>query len=139
MGEAFLWLLFFLILICLVAMVIYQLVCLSDLELDYINPYDSARRINMVILPEFITQAVLGILFLLTGHWFMALLSIPYAYYNFRLYAQREHLIDVTEIFNLLDREKQRRIFKLGYIALLIVTNLFWLIYTALEDDDNIV
>lgn len=62
-----------------------QLMCLADLEFDYINPYDSASRINKVVLPEFITQGVLCVLFLVTGHWFMSLLCIPYLYYNVRL------------------------------------------------------
>lgn len=62
-----------------------QLVCLADLEFDYINPYDSASRINSVVLPEFIVQGVLCVFYLLTGHWFMALLCLPYLYYNFQL------------------------------------------------------
>ncbi|KAH6758364.1 Cornichon family protein [Perilla frutescens var. hirtella] len=62
-----------------------KLMCLADLEFDYINPYDSASRINRVVLPEFITQGVLCFLFLVTGHWFMSLLCVPYLYYNVRL------------------------------------------------------
>lgn len=62
-----------------------QLTCLADLEFDYINPYDTASRVNAVILPEFITQGVLSFLFLLTGHWVMSLFSIPYLYYNVTL------------------------------------------------------
>lgn len=59
--------------------------CFTDLEFDYWNPFDSADRINYVILPEFITQAVLCILYLVTGHWVMFLLGAPYLYYNVRL------------------------------------------------------
>ena len=62
-----------------------QLVCLADLEFDYINPYDSAARINYVVLPEFIVQGVLCVFYLFTGHWFMAILCLPYMYYNFQL------------------------------------------------------
>ncbi|KAH6837757.1 Cornichon family protein [Perilla frutescens var. hirtella] len=108
-----------------------------DLEFDYINPYDSASRINKVVLPEFITQGVLCFLFLVTGHWFMSLLCVPYLYYNVRLYLQKQHLVDVTEIFNLLNWEKKQRLFKLGYIILLLFMCLFWMIYNALEDDDE--
>ncbi|KAH6818123.1 Cornichon family protein [Perilla frutescens var. frutescens] len=114
-----------------------QLMCLADLEFDYINPYDSASRINKVVLPEFITQGVLCFLFLVTGHWFMSLLCVPYLYYNVRLYLQKQHLVDVTEIFNLLNWEKKQRLFKLGYIILLLFMCLFWMIYNALEDDDE--
>lgn len=137
MGEVLAWLLFFFILIALLVMIVFQLMCLADLEFDYINPYDSASRINKVVLPEFITEGVLCFLFLVTGHWFMALLCVPYAYYNVRLYLQRQHLVDVTEIFNLLNWEKKQRLFKLGYIILLLFMCLFWMIYNALEDDDE--
>ncbi|KAG6382821.1 hypothetical protein SASPL_157468 [Salvia splendens] len=127
------------------------LMCLADLEFDYINPYDSASRINQVVLPEFITQGVLCFLFLVTGHWFMSLLCVPYLYYNVRLggscrnenavdtlgYHRRQHLVDVTEIFNLLSWEKKERLFKLGYIILLLFMCLFWMIYNALEDDEH--
>lgn len=137
MADVWAWLLFFFILIALLVMVVFQLMCLSDLEFDYINPYDSASRINGVVLPEFITQGVLCLLYLITGHWVMALLCVPYMYYNYRLYTRRQHLVDVTEIFNQLNWEKKQRLFKLGYIILLLFISLFWLIYSALEDDEE--
>ncbi|KAG6416289.1 hypothetical protein SASPL_123715 [Salvia splendens] len=137
MNEVLAWLLFFFILIALLVMIVFQLMCLADLEFDYINPYDSASRINKVVLPEFITQGVLCFLFLVTGHWFMSLLCVPYLYYNVKLYNQRQHLVDVTEIFNLLNWEKKERLFKLGYIILLLFMCLFWMIYNALEDDGH--
>nr|KAJ0199059.1 hypothetical protein LSAT_V11C600332500 [Lactuca sativa] len=115
--------------------------CLSDLEFDYINPYDSASRINNVIIPEFITQGVLCLLYLVTGHWMMFILAVPYLYYNIRLlyvcrYARRQHLVDVTEIFNQLNGEKKQRLFKLGHLVFLLFITLFWMIYNALEDDN---
>ncbi|KAL3645602.1 hypothetical protein CASFOL_010782 [Castilleja foliolosa] len=137
MENVWAWLLFFIILISLVAMLIFQLMCLADLEFDYINPYDSAYRINMVILPEFITQGFLCFLFIMTGHWVMALVSIPYLYYNVRLYVSGQHRVDVTDIFNLLNCEKKQRLFKLGYMVLLLLMSLFWMIYNALEDDEQ--
>ncbi|XP_077245726.1 putative protein cornichon homolog 2 isoform X2 [Tasmannia lanceolata] len=108
---------------------------LADLEFDYINPYDSALRINSVVLPEFITQGVLCLLFLLSGHWFMFLLCAPNLYYNFRLYTRRQHLVDVTEIFNMLDWEKKQRFVKLIYTVILLFFSIFWMVWTALEDD----
>ncbi|KAH7864809.1 hypothetical protein Vadar_034093 [Vaccinium darrowii] len=137
MGSLFTWLLFFFILIALLAIVVYQLMCLADLEFDYINPYDSASRINQMVMPEFITQGVLCVLYLVTGHWFMSLLSVPYLYYNVTLYMQRKHLVDVTEIFNLLNWEKKQRLFKLGYLIFLLFLSLFWMIWTALEEDER--
>ncbi|KAJ8766125.1 hypothetical protein K2173_021642 [Erythroxylum novogranatense] len=112
------------------------LMCLADLEFDYINPYDSSSRINNVIIPEYITQGALCLFFLVTGHWCMSLLCVPYLYYNFRLYTRRQHLIDVTEIFNQLHWEKKLRLFKLFYLIILLFLAIFWMILTALEDHD---
>ncbi|CAA0842282.1 Protein cornichon homolog 4 [Striga hermonthica] len=135
MGDVLAWLLFICILIALVFMTVLQLMRLVDLECDIINPYDSASGINKVVLPEFITQGVLCFLFLVTGHWFMSLLCVPYLYYNVRLYLGRQHLVDVTEIFNQLNWEKKQRIFKIVYNVFLLVMSMFWMIYSVLEDD----
>ncbi|KAL9246783.1 hypothetical protein vseg_020276 [Gypsophila vaccaria] len=137
MVGLFGWLISFFVLIALLVLVVYQLMCLADLEFDYINPYDSASRINQVIIPEFIVQGGLSLFFLVTGHWFMALLSVPYLYYNVKSYMDNKHLVDVTEIFNLLSWEKKKRLFKLGYLLSILFLSLFWMIWTALEDDEH--
>ncbi|XP_027336857.1 protein cornichon homolog 4-like [Abrus precatorius] len=135
MADLFAWLISFFILIALIVLIIYQLMCLADLEFDYINPYDSSSRINKVILPEYIIEGVLCCFYLVTGHWFMSLLCAPYLYYNVRLYRQGNHLVDVTEIFNLLSKEKKQRLFKLFYLVFILFLSLFWMIYTSLEDN----
>ncbi|CAN8245288.1 unnamed protein product [Cochlearia groenlandica] len=137
MGDVWTWVISFLVLITLVGFIVYQLICLADLEFDYINPYDSASRINSVVLPEFSLQAALCLFYLVTGHWFMALLCVPYLYYNFHLYSRKQHLIDVTEIFNLLDWEKKKRLFKLAYVILTLFLTIFWLIYSTLDDYED--
>ncbi|KAL6174565.1 hypothetical protein ACLB2K_051211 [Fragaria x ananassa] len=146
MGDLFVWLISFFLLIALLALVVFQgslyvlklrlysnnnlveaetkhhqekiedLMCLADLEFDYINPYDSSARINRVVLPEYIIEGVLGAIYLVTGHWIMALFTCPYLYYNMTLYTSNRHLIDVTEIFNMLHKEKKQRLFKLFYL-----------------------
>ncbi|XP_010277372.1 PREDICTED: protein cornichon homolog 4 [Nelumbo nucifera] len=129
------WLLSFFLLIALIGFIIYQLICLADLEFDYINPYDSARRINSVVFPEFGTQGALCTLFLISGHWFMFLLCLPYLYYNVRMYSRRQHLVDVTEIFNMLNWEKKQRLAKIVYLIVLVFLTIFWMIWSLLEED----
>ncbi|CAN1333105.1 Protein cornichon homolog 4 [Linum perenne] len=103
MGDLYVWLISFFFVIALIFIVIFQLMCLADLESDYINPYDSSSRINKAILPD---------------------------------YMRRQHLIDVTEVFNLLRGEMNQRIYKLVYLILLLFLAIFWMIMTALEDSD---
>lgn len=135
MADLLAWLLSFFILIAILGILLFQLMCLADLELDYINPYDSASRINNVVLPEFVTQGILCLLHLISGHWFMFLVCLPYLFYNVKLYTGRRHLVDVTEIFNQLPREKKQRIFKLGYLVVLLCLSIFWMIWSIVEDE----
>ncbi|XP_066371959.1 protein cornichon homolog 1-like [Miscanthus floridulus] len=133
----FVWLTAFFLVVALIVLVIYQLMCLADLEFDYINPFDSSSRINKVVMPEFVLQVLLSVLFLLSGHWAMFLLSLPLVYYNYTLYQRRQHLVDVTEIFNQLGREKKRRLFKIVSLIVLLFLSLFWMIWTVLSEEDE--
>ncbi|KAJ1257845.1 hypothetical protein BS78_10G027500 [Paspalum vaginatum] len=133
----FVWLTAFFLIVALIVMVIFQLMCLADLEFDYINPFDSSSRINKVVMPEFVLQALLSVLFLLSGHWAMFLISLPMVYYNYTLYQRRQHLVDVTEIFNQLGREKKRRLFKIVSLIILLFLSLFWMIWSVLSEEDE--
>ncbi|KAK7392836.1 hypothetical protein VNO78_21285 [Psophocarpus tetragonolobus] len=143
------WNLIFWLLICfptnitLLASTFYQVLILSDLESDYINPFDASSRINYFVLPEFIAQGALCLLCLFTGHWFMFLLTVPVAGYHLKLYVKREHLIDVTEVFREINAEKKFRIAKLVlYLTVLIVTifrlTLIGVYYLGIEDDEDL-
>jgi len=129
--EVLLWLLSFIFVIALLGFVVYQLICLSDLEFDYINPYDSTSRINRLVIPEFMIQGVLCLLFLLTGCWFMCLITAPLVYYHAQLYVRRKHLVDVTEIFNLLNAEKKYRMIKLVYYLILFFIVIYRLVSSS--------
>lgn len=140
--DLILWLLAFFAVAAVLGILIYQLMCLSDLEFDYINPFDSASSINKFVLPEFIIQGSLCGVFLLTGHWLMALINGPVVYYHVNLYMNRQHLVDVTEIFNLLGKEKKYRLIKLGFYVLLFFIVIYRLVMSAaltiLEAEDNV-
>ncbi|XP_062090507.1 protein cornichon homolog 4-like [Humulus lupulus] len=136
MWALWTWLFSFFFILALLLLLGFQLICLVDLEYDYINPYDSASRINRVVLPEFITQGVLCLILLATGHWLVCLLHLPYLYYNVRQYIQGQHLVDVTEIYSQLKVEKKKRFIKMGYLIFLFIFSLFWLLFTLGEEYD---
>lgn len=138
--DLVLWLIAFSIDMALVASNFYQILCLSDLEADYINPYDLSSRINSVVVPEFVLQGVFSAFFLLTWHWFMFLMTLPITCYNMMLYIKRKHLIDVTEVFRFLDVEKKYRIIKLAFylfIFIIVVVRLVLSIFNSLVDEDD--
>ncbi|KAL7092824.1 hypothetical protein ACP275_11G006200 [Erythranthe tilingii] len=112
--DPILWIVFSIMNLTLLGLNFYQFLGFSDLEADYLNPYELSSRVNSVIVPEYILQGAFCILFLVTGHWFMFLLSLPPAYYNLTQYLSQQHRIDVTEVFRVLNAEKKTRIIKLG-------------------------
>ncbi|KAJ7976833.1 Cornichon [Quillaja saponaria] len=129
--------------IALVASTFYQVLVLTDLEADYVNPYDAASRVNRFIVPEFIGQGVLCAIFLLTGHWFMFLLAVPLTCYHAMLYAKRQHLIDVTEVFSVINAEKKLRWVKLAFYMIVLVIIIFRLTLSGIhllgmDDDDDL-
>nr|GEX40284.1 protein cornichon homolog 4-like [Tanacetum cinerariifolium] len=109
--------------------------CFLDLETDYINPYELANKINNIMLPEFITQGSLCFLHLVSRHWMMFLLCVPYMCYNVNIYIQRQHLVYATEVFSVMAREKKHRIFKLVYLAFLLFFSIFWMIWSIVDDE----
>ncbi|KAI4300736.1 hypothetical protein L6164_034076 [Bauhinia variegata] len=141
------WNLLFWLIICfptniaLLASTFYQVLMLTDLESDYVNPYEASSRINYYVVPEFIAQGLLCALFLFTGHWFMFLMTVPVTCYHVWLYVKRQHLIDVTEVFRVLKDEKNYRIAKLALYLVLLMVTIFRLtllgVHYFLEDDDE--
>ncbi|XP_006664048.1 protein cornichon homolog 4-like [Oryza brachyantha] len=141
--ELILWLFSFASIMVLIGLTAYQLICLSDLEFDYINPYDSSSRINSVVLIEYLLQGALCASFLLTLHWFPFLVMAPVAYYHGKLYMDRKHLVDVTEIFRQLNWEKKYRMIKLAFYFSLFIITIYRLVMTAvmlfIDEDANLV
>ncbi|KAK4803124.1 hypothetical protein SAY86_001327 [Trapa natans] len=126
MDHLFSWLFCFFLLCVVLCLLGYQLICLADLETDYINPYDTAKRINAVVLPEFVSQGALCLLYLLTGQWVIFFVSLPYLCCNIRSYRRRGYLVDITEIYKDLPKEKARRLIKLYYLIFLMIFSIFW-------------
>ncbi|KAL7092823.1 hypothetical protein ACP275_11G006200 [Erythranthe tilingii] len=138
--DPILWIVFSIMNLTLLGLNFYQFLGFSDLEADYLNPYELSSRVNSVIVPEYILQGAFCILFLVTGHWFMFLLSLPPAYYNLTQYLSQQHRIDVTEVFRVLNAEKKTRIIKLGvYIVFfgLVITRLALSVVHAVFGDDD--
>ncbi len=62
---------------------------------------------------EYGLNAVLAVFLLVTGKWIAATIHIAVSLYNLRIYLQREHVVDVTEIFRQLPKQKMMRMVKL--------------------------
>ncbi|KAL3819885.1 hypothetical protein ACJIZ3_005790 [Penstemon smallii] len=140
--EPILWLIFSAMNLTLLVSNFYQFLGFSDLEGDHINPYELSSNVNYVIVPEYLLHAAFSILFLVTGHWIMFLVSLPPALYNLKLYLSQKHLIYVTEVFRVVNAEKKARLLKIGFyvvfFAIVIVRLMFSIVNAVFADDDSI-
>mmetsp|Transcript_22082 Transcript_22082/g.61296 ORF Transcript_22082/g.61296 Transcript_22082/m.61296 type:complete len:158 (-) Transcript_22082:335-808(-) len=125
------WLICFILQAGLLGMVMYTLICLSDLENDFINPHDSTTRVNRWVVPELVAQALLTCILMFTGKWFVGLFHVGVFVFHIRCYVRQEQYADVTEIFKQLPEQKSRRIYKLGVYLGCFVVIIYRLVETA--------
>ncbi|GFP82604.1 protein cornichon homolog 1 [Phtheirospermum japonicum] len=139
--EPILWIIFAMMNLTLLGLNFCQFLGFSDLEADYLNPYELSTRVNAMIVLEYLLHGSFFIMFLVTGHWIIFLLLLPHAYYNLKKYLSRHHLIDVTEVFRVINAEKKVQIIKLGFYIFffgLIITRLaLSVIHVVFGDDDD--
>ncbi|CAI5949884.1 unnamed protein product [Closterium sp. NIES-64] len=87
----------------LVAVGIFCLVTLSDLQHDYINPHDSAASINRFLLPDMLAHAAVALLLLLFPPSLLGLLlfalNLPLLLFHARCLLAGSYTVDVTEVF----------------------------------------
>ncbi|KAI7843681.1 hypothetical protein COHA_002581 [Chlorella ohadii] len=126
--ELLTYLIAFLLQSALLGCCMYQLIQLSDLESDYINPHDATNNVNWVVLPEYGCQAALTAVLLLTGHWLYGGLHAVLLAYHVRQFMRRQHLADVTEIFRQVGPRKQREMAKLVFYLLTFILAIYKLI-----------
>ena len=85
----------------------YILVCLTDLQNDFMNPHDTANQINKLVKPEVLFHLVVVVITTAMRRFGLCLMHLPVLLYSLKLYSKKEIYVDVTEIFNvLIERRK---------------------------------
>jgi len=133
MYDAVLWGVSELCVSGLIFVVVFVLISMSDLESDYINPVDMCNKVNNLVLPEYITQFVLTIVFLLTGNWIEFLLNLPLAIYHILGITKSKYYVDPTTIFNTLPEHKRKGLIKLGFYMICFFFYLYRLVYSLVN------
>lgn len=109
----------------------------ADLEADYINPIELCSKVNQLIVPEAALHAILSLLFLLNGYWFVFLLNLPILAYNVNKIYNKVQLLDATEIFRTLGKHKRESFMKLGFHLLMFFFYLYRMIMALIENSSG--
>lgn len=131
---------------------VYFVVTLSDLECDYINARACCDKLNKVIseleiviynflniylffkfvIPEIVIKVIPTVLFLLTGHWILLILNLPFdAWYIYKFVkkpASHTGYFDPAEIHNRgeLKSHMQNSLVRLGEHLVFFFIYLYW-------------
>jgi len=132
--ETFLWSLSLLVLGALIFLQVFELISFADLESDYINPIDLCSRINLFILPEVASHAILTALYLFSGFWFEFLLNLPLVVWHVHSFLNKKLNLDATSIFSSMDDAKKVSYIKLGFYMVTFFYYLYRLIYALVRD-----
>ncbi|KAK4295927.1 hypothetical protein Pmani_031538 [Petrolisthes manimaculis] len=89
----------------LLFLLVYYVITLSDLECDYLNAQQCCDRLNLWVIPKLVAHLILSLVFLLTGHYYLFLGSLPLAAFLLREYLKvptgNFGVYDPTEIHRL--------------------------------------
>lgn len=107
----------------------------SDLECDYINPIELCNKLNKFIIPKAAVHAGFSLLFLLNGYWFVFLLNLPLIAYNANKIYTKNYLLDATEIFRTLGKNKRESFSKLAFFLFMFFFYLYRMIAALIADD----
>ncbi|XP_044253942.1 protein cornichon homolog 4 [Tribolium madens] len=122
-------------------LLVYFVITLSDLECDYLNAQECCSKLNQWSLPKLIVHGFLSFLFLIHGHWILALLNLPMAFWMVYELASVPSgnlgIYDPTEIHNRGQLKKHMRdcMIHLGYYLLFFFAYLYCMIVALLKSD----
>lgn len=109
---------------------LYQLVQLTDLEFDHINPHDASKNYNTMVYPACCIEVVFCCVLLIGGNWLLAIPALAMALYGVQEILSNGHgKIDVTEIFRML-RQKRAIVTKKSVVGMIMFA---WTLYRFVE------
>ena len=103
-----------------------------DLENDYINPHDATRRINSTLLPELVGLGVMMLLLLGAGRFVFFMLLLALVAYKAHKHWRSSLVLDVTEIFGVINVEKRARMAQIVWLAVLFIYAIIEVVYASI-------
>ncbi|KYQ93309.1 hypothetical protein DLAC_05976 [Tieghemostelium lacteum] len=119
----------------LIALAVYQLLLLTDLEGNDINSIEFSRRMNKIILPEYIMHAVFTVWYMLTFRFIIFLLNLPVLVYHYLRYQERQHRIDPTKVYQMTSKLGNHLMLKLVFYMVMFFIYLFILLYCLFANE----
>lgn len=111
----------------------FAIMSLSDLENDFLNPFDLCSRLNCYVGLEYGVQAVLTLTLLLSGKWLTGIVNLAVLGYMVHLWAGGKVYVDTTDAFRQLPQQKRQKLVQLGAHTALFMLIVYRLIESAVH------
>ena len=116
---------------------VYFVIMFSDLEMDYVNPIELCKKLNVLVVPEMLLHAVMTALFLPSLQLVSITINVPLLAYNYLRWSTKSHRLDATDIFRHLPYRKREAIAKLVFFMLSFFYYLFRMVSSLIFYRDN--
>lgn len=87
-----------------------QMISLTDLEADNINPFDCAEQVNRLVLFEYVVQLLMTALLIVRGKWFTAALHTCLSGVLILMYYKKQVYMHAADAFKQLGAFKRRHL-----------------------------
>lgn len=114
---------------------VFFTISFSDLECDYLNPIELCNKLNKFIVPKAAAHAIFSTVLLLHGYWFAFLLNLPLILFNADKLYKNNYLLDATEIFRTLGKNKKESFIKLAFFLFMFFFYLYKMISSLISSD----
>lgn len=132
-GPVFLFILAMIVNAVLLFGEVFFTISYSDLECDYVNPIELCNKLNKLIFPKAVVHAGLSFLLLLHGYWFVFLLNLPLIAFNVDKIYKNNYLLDATEIFRTLGKNKRESFIRLAFFLFMFFYYLYRMIAALID------
>eukprot|EP00730_Choanoeca_flexa_P003657 TRINITY_DN11469_c0_g2_i2.p2 TRINITY_DN11469_c0_g2~~TRINITY_DN11469_c0_g2_i2.p2 ORF type:complete len:162 (+),score=22.91 TRINITY_DN11469_c0_g2_i2:2630-3115(+) len=142
LPDAWLWIIAVIVAVALLFLMVYNLLAFDELKHDHKNPIDVCDSLNPFVLPEYGAQAVLTLLFLVTGNWLCFATYVALTAYHVNRYLNRPQMskpgiYDPTVMFdrNEMNRDTYEAAIKLAFYMLTFFYFLYRMMFALLSDE----
>ncbi|KAL2711688.1 protein cornichon 4-like [Vespula squamosa] len=126
---------------CVLFLLVYFIITLSDLECDYLNAQQCCSKLNEWVTPKLVMHTFLVFLLLIHGQLILTLVNLPMTFWLFYEFfgvpSGNMGVYDPTEIHNRgeLKRHTRNCLIYLGYYLVFFFLYLYCLIIALLKGD----
>ncbi|EGG14554.1 hypothetical protein DFA_12330 [Cavenderia fasciculata] len=118
----------------LLAVIVYELLLLTDLEGNDITSIDFCKRFNKFVLPEYIIQGICTVWYLLTFRFVVFIFNLPVLYYHFTKYQNRSFKVDPTKVYSMTSKIGNHLMLKLVFYMVMFFVYLFIMLFCLFSD-----